>query len=708
MTIVNPSIEKFITSNISLVSGDVASKRDEIRTYFVKTYELYERLFETLESDRGFYERPQPLRHPLIFYFGHTAVFFVNKLMLARLLPARLDDRMESIFAIGVDEMSWDDLNGEHYDWPTVDEVRVYRSRVREAVLQVIDDMSFTLPIDWESPMWPILMGIEHERIHLETSSVLIRQLNIDLVKDHPLFQPCPFFGEAPENTLVAVAGSGVHLGKSWSHELYGWDNEYGSAAVEVADFEASGYLVSNAEYLDFVNDGGYHSDQWWDEEGRAWKAYHHAEMPEFWRKQNGAYALRLLTREVPLPLNWPVEVCYLEAKAFCNWKAARLKRPVRLPDEAEYRRLLEVSGYDREHHVAPISANWNLEKYASSVPVDTFAHGDFFDLVGNVWQWNETPISGFDGFKVHPLYDDFSAPTFDNRHALIKGGSWISTGNEIALHSRYAFRRHFYQHAGFRYVVSQRQVKTEFSTYETDAAVAMYLEFQYGPAYFDVPNFAATIAELALDHVPANRRRRALDIGCATGRLTFELSPYFAHLDGLDYSARFIRQATALAKEGRTRYELVSEGDLVTYRECNLEQLTVVPRPECISFMQQDACNLKPQYRDYDLVVASNLVDRLSDPAKFLREIGARITSGGILVVASPYTWLEDFTPKDKWLGGYRRDGEPVTGLDGLHAHLDDAFQRIAAPRDVPFVIRETERKFQHTISQVTVWQKK
>ncbi len=96
---------------------------------------------------------------------------------------------------------------------------------------------------------------------------------------------------------------------------------------------------------------------------------------------------------------------------------------------------------------------NINLEGTASSCPVTRHAFGDFCDVIGNVWQWTETPISGFRGFEVHPCYDDFSTPTFDGKHNLIKGGSWISTGNEATRDCRYAFRRHFYQHAGLRYV---------------------------------------------------------------------------------------------------------------------------------------------------------------------------------------------------------------------------------------------------------------
>jgi formylglycine-generating enzyme required for sulfatase activity len=98
--------------------------------------------------------------------------------------------------------------------------------------------------------------------------------------------------------------------------------------------------------------------------------------------------------------------------------------------------------------------SNINLAHFASSVSVDTFDHGELYDVVGNVWQWTQTQMDAYEGFETHPWYDDFSEPTFDGRHNLMKGGSWISTGNEMVAASRYAFRRHFIQHAGFRYVV--------------------------------------------------------------------------------------------------------------------------------------------------------------------------------------------------------------------------------------------------------------
>ena len=169
-----------------ILSGDdIAAKREEIRTYFHTTLDRYEQLFETLDGDEAYFKKPIPLRHPLIFYLGHTSTFFTNKLLLAGLITERINPRMESMFAVGVDEMSWDDLNTTHYSWPAIEEVRAYRKTVRGMVDRLISETPLTLPIGWDSPWWTIMMGIEHERIHLETSSVLIRQHALEHVRPH-------------------------------------------------------------------------------------------------------------------------------------------------------------------------------------------------------------------------------------------------------------------------------------------------------------------------------------------------------------------------------------------------------------------------------------------------------------------------------------------------------------------------------------------
>jgi 5-histidylcysteine sulfoxide synthase/putative 4-mercaptohistidine N1-methyltranferase len=690
-----------------LAGGHAAAKREEIREYFHSTLDRYEQLFETLRGDAAYFKKPISLRHPLIFYLGHTATFFTNKLLLAGLITERINPKMESMFAVGVDEMSWDDLDTTHYDWPSVEEVRAYRRRMRETVDRLIRETPLTLPIEWDSPWWTIMMGIEHERIHLETSSVLIRQHALEHVAPHPAWEPYRKSGAAPDNQLVKVPEGTVQLGKKKDDPFYGWDNEYGTHIADVAAFEAGKYLVSNQEFLEFVQADGYGTESYWEEEGRAWLKHAGAKHPTFWIRRGGEWELRLMTKEIPMPWDWPVEVNYHEAKAFCNWKAAVSGQPYRLPTEDEWYRLYEVAGLSEVPAAAPAMANIHLDHGASSHPVNEFVQGDFYDVVGNVWQWTETPIYPFDGFDVHPHYDDFTTPTFDGRHNLIKGGSWISCGNESLKNSRYAFRRHFFQHAGFRYVVGTAPAIQHGSHYEADKLLSEYAEFHYGDTYFGVPNFPKALAELAIAAMGDKPAYKALDLGCASGRAAFELARHFDEVTGVDFSARFIGQGVQLASQGVLRYTLADEGDLVFYRERTLAGLDLDKVRHKVAFYQGDACNLKPIYTGYDLILAANLIDRLYDPAKLLTSIHTRLNSGGILLIASPYTWLEEHTKREAWIGGFKRDGESFGTLDGLKEILGAHFKLIQGPTEVPFVIRETRRKFQHTLSEVTIWEK-
>ena len=257
-------MQNLITKTVNLKEGTAESKKAEIRGYFLKTWEVDEKLYTQLVDDATFYLRGDPLRHIILFYLGHTAVFFINKLLLAKIIDARINPAFESIFAIGVDEMSWDDLDERHYNWPSVPDVRKYRDEVKKTILDVIDRTPLNLPVDWESPFWIILMGIEHERIHLETSSVLIRQLPLEKVVSGRFGKICEERGDAPVNVFLPVPGAEVKLGKPMDHPLYGWDNEYGSRVAAVEDFRAGKMLVSNGEYLQFVEDGGYEVESYW------------------------------------------------------------------------------------------------------------------------------------------------------------------------------------------------------------------------------------------------------------------------------------------------------------------------------------------------------------------------------------------------------------------------------------------------------------
>jgi len=700
-----------------LTGTSVSEKRHELKAYFQQTWATYESLFSMIDSDEAYYLRPEPLRHPLIFYFGHTATFYINKLILGKFINKRLDKRIEAICAVGVDEMSWDDLNSAHYDWPTVNELRAYRLKVANTVEQLIDTMELTLPIQQDSLAWLMLMGCEHERIHLETSSVIMRMLPLNYLTQHDDWQPCSSSAQAPTNAFINIAEQSLTLGKPGSDKTYGWDNEYGTTDVNVKSFNASKYLISNSEYLAFVKAGGYQMAKYWGEEGQQWLAFTKATMPRFWSVKNDnnqeddtQYFQRNLVDIMPLPLDWPVEVNYLEAKAYCNWQSDVNSCFIRLPTEAEWYCLRDKVDTDLvTWQVAP--GNINLEYFASSCPVNRFEKDGFFDIIGNVWQWTESAIDGYEGFEVHPLYDDFSTPTFDGRHNLIKGGSWISTGNEAIKHARYAFRRHFTQHAGFRTISTDSpEIPTiDVNRYETNGDICQQLESHYGQDYLNVDNYPLQIAKMVNEYlnkyqVPSSK---LLDIGCSVGRCSFELAQSFDQVEAVDFSAGVIQHGVQLKTGHQVRYVIESEGDIVDFNEIDLNALNLSHYSANVKFFQGDASNLKEVFKGYDVILAQHVLEKTYHPAQFLKNVAPRLNDQGLLIIVSDYQFTDQVSEKSKWLSGVKVNGENVCGLDGLLPLLADDFN-LVEQQDLTRVLKENQRNFKVSQCQITVWQLK
>lgn len=172
--------------------------------------------------------------------------------------------------------------------------------------------------------------------------------------------------------------------------------------------------LVSNAEFYGFVEDGGYSNPEWWTDEGKRWIASIKPTMPLFWHKQENKYQLRVLSGMIDMPWDWPAEVNNLEARAFCKWKSSKLGTYVRLPTEDEYYAIRNVLKKDHTDWEYQEVGNINMEYWMSANPVNMFKTGDFYDVVGNVWQHTITPTYPFQGFEIHPVYEDFTTPTFD------------------------------------------------------------------------------------------------------------------------------------------------------------------------------------------------------------------------------------------------------------------------------------------------------
>lgn len=463
-----------------------SASRSEVLDYFNNGWTITEVLFSGLVGEEAFYRPPyHHLRHPLVFYYIHPAVFYVNKFVLAGLIDGPVDEAFEKLFDIGVDEMSWDDMSKNNIKWPSIDECVAYRRKVYSLIVDIITQTKDLEPghkqITMNDKLWSLFMGFEHERIHIETTSVLMRELPLRLVNP-PCNYPEVDSSSAkysgienkvdeegyPKNSFVSISSGLVEIGKPLDWPSYGWDNEYGSRTVQVEEFAVSKNLISNGEILEFINDGGYRNRDYWSEEGWQWRSFRDVSMPTFWSCSEGTYRLRTTFEVIGMPWSWPAVLNFHESKAFAKWRSERdnVEIPYRLLTEAEHMRLRQESGFeqivDSNQVVDKDHFNINLRSGSES-PVNKFDDKGKLvnDLFGNVWQWQEDHFNPLPGFKVHEIYDDFSTPCFDGKHHMILGGSFISIGDEASPFARFHFRPHFFQHAGLRLV---RPTSTECS----------------------------------------------------------------------------------------------------------------------------------------------------------------------------------------------------------------------------------------------------
>ncbi len=251
----------------------------------------------------------------------------------------------------------------------------------------------------------------------------------------------------------------------------------------------------------------------------------------------------------------------------------------------------------------------------------------------------------------------------------------------------------------------------SESSFYETDRAVSEYLLFHYASQDEIMPytfgpvnalNYPVRCVVECLDAALLPSGARALDLGCAVGRSTFELARMCRDVVGVDYSQRFIDTANEMKNKGSISYQRTDEGNKFTELTAKLPDGVDTDR---VNFLQGDAMNLPDDLGKFDVVVAANLVDRLEDPKKFLNALAGLMNPGGQLVLASPYTWLEEYTPIENWLGG--ADNDSPTTIDALTAELADSFVNVRE-LNLPFLIREHARKFQWSVAHGTIWIRK
>ena len=243
---------------------------------------------------------------------------------------------------------------------------------------------------------------------------------------------------------------------------------------------------------------------------------------------------------------------------------------------------------------------------------------------------------------------------------------------------------------------------------YESSRLLAEYLLFHYGseeqilgerPGPREALEFAVRCVYELLDveRVPAGGR--ALDIGCAVGRSCFELCAFCPSVVGIDFSNLFIQAARELKNRGEFSFEMVVEGEICEVTRARVPAALDRRRAH---FQVGDAANLPANLGTFDVVLAANLICRLSEPIVFLQRLPALVNQGGQLLMTTPFTWSADFTSPAKWLGGQKSVG--VRSFDALKEILGRDFE-LEVAKDLPFLIREHERKFQYGVALGSRW---
>lgn len=243
---------------------------------------------------------------------------------------------------------------------------------------------------------------------------------------------------------------------------------------------------------------------------------------------------------------------------------------------------------------------------------------------------------------------------------------------------------------------------------YEEEQILNEYLLFHYGEKEQILTKglpveWALGFAERCVqENLPNSgfRGKRALDIGCSVGRSSFELSKHFEEVVGIDFSNNFISAANEMRNDKEKVIHVKSQGNI--YFTTNV-QIPKDTYPERIIFQEGDACNLPKVSQQWDYVLAANLLCRLPNPRKFLADITKQIRTGGFLALVSPYTWMEEYTPISEWIGGTEETDKSGIVIKQL---LEPDF-KLLKEHDMPFLIREHERKFQLSTSHATLWQK-
>ncbi len=404
-------------------------------------------------------ERPIPERHRIIFYVGHLEAFDWNLLHENVFGLKSFHPQFDQLFAFGIDPVGGGLPTDQPSDWPAVDAVHDYVRKIRAALDGKLAGGSLDSAEymrDGFSPETLLNVAIEHRLMHVETLAYMFHQLPLD--SKVPETSPIVLATQAFNARMIEIPAGPITLGLSRDGDAFGWDNEFESQCVDVPAFAIDQHMVTNRQFLEFVDACGYDNRSFWDEQGWSWKSAQPVSHPVFWKRADGGWLYRGMFHEIPLPADWPVYVSHAEASAYARWAGKAL------PTEGQWQRAAYGTLHGTERYYpwgqdAPGAelGNFDLKSW-DPVPVHATPRGrsafGVEGLLGNGWEWTSSEFVPFAGFKAFPFYPGYSANFFDGKHFVMKGGSPRTAACMLRPTFRNWFQAHYqYVYAGFRCV---------------------------------------------------------------------------------------------------------------------------------------------------------------------------------------------------------------------------------------------------------------
>lgn len=429
-------------------SGSVPS-REEVAALLAEARDRTLALIETV-SEEDLRAQHDPLMGPILWDLGHIAHF--EELWLDR----NLDGKVEFVEMPGMYNPFEHPrrVRGE-LPLPTLSATLEAMADIRERVLGRLRRMDFTSDDPLLHGAYVYEMVLQHEYQHNETMlQTLQLKRGVPYVpstrRDLPAGENGGLSGE-----MIRVAVGQVTLGTEDRTRAY--DNERPRHRFVAAPYWIDRTAVTNAQYMEFMTDGGYSRTALWSDAGRAWLAETRADSPKYWWRESGKWLRRSMDRVTPPAPNEPViHVCYHEAEAFARWAGKRL------PTEAEWEIAASwdpAAGQSRTYPWGerdPRISDANLDQLGFDVaPVwgyrDNVSPLGCYGMMGDVWEWTSTDFDGYPGFSAFP-YSEYSAVFFGTEYKVLRGGSWATRFGAMRNTFRnwdYPMRRQIF--SGFR-----------------------------------------------------------------------------------------------------------------------------------------------------------------------------------------------------------------------------------------------------------------